>query len=193
MRKLTFRSPRQDLLARRQLLGNLLNRLKVERSNRSFNLILENSSYQLELDEHYWLANASYTQLTLEHNSLCSALSRQTSTTENLDTRSQKTSLPGSAQEDRPSHHTRENSDDMIIPGRIYQGHVFRLKAGFACISLPYGCYGTLQLPEVADQPLGQLYEYLSLGDSISVWVINVDDRGQISLSMRGILDNHSK
>ncbi|MBH4274940.1 S1 RNA-binding domain-containing protein [Pseudomonas fluorescens] len=193
MRKLTFRSPRQDLLARRQLLGNLLNRLEVERSNRSFNLILENSSYQLELDEHYWLANASYTQLTLEHNSLCSALSRQTSTTENLDTRSQKTSLPGSAQEDRPSHHTRENSDDMIIPGRIYQGHVFRLKAGFACISLPYGCYGTLQLPEVADQPLGQLYEYLNLGDSISVRVINVDDRGQISLSMRDIPEYHYK
>lgn len=193
MRKLTFISPKQDLLARRRLLDNLLNRLEAERSNRSFNSILENSSSQLEPDERYWLANASYTQLTLEHNSLCSALSRQSSTTKNLSNRCQKSSLKGSAQEDRASYPTRENSDYIIVPGRIYQGHVFSLEVGFACVSLPYGCYGTLRLSEVADKPLGQLYEYLSLGDSISVRVINVDDRGQISLSMRGILDNHSK
>lgn len=193
MRKLTFRSSRQELLARRRLLDDLLNRLEAERSNRSFNSILENSSSQLEPDEHYWLANASYTQLTLEHNSLCSALCRQSSTTENLNTCCEKSSLRGAAQDAKALHPNLENSDYIIVPGRVYQGHVFKLNVGFACISLPYGCYGTLRLSEVADQPLGQLYEYLNLGDLISVRVTNVDDRGQISLSMRGIPEHHSK
>ncbi|MDQ0666671.1 hypothetical protein QF039_000971 [Pseudomonas sp. W2I6] len=193
MRRLTFKSPRQDLLARQQLLGNLLNRLEVEGSNRSFNTILESRSFQLEPDERYWLSNATYTQLILEHNSLCSALSHQSSSAQIRSTRCQQSSLKVSDPEDKSLIPTLENSDCLIVPGRIYHGHVFSLEVGFACISLPYGCYGTLRLSEVAEQPLGQLYEYLSLGDSLSVRVTNIDYRGQISLSMRGIPEDSSK
>jgi len=72
-----------------------------------------------------------------------------------------------------------------IEVGSKYQGKVTGITNFGAFIELPGGSTGLVHISEVADSYVKNISEFLSIGDEVTVKVINVEKDGKIGLSIR--------
>jgi RNA polymerase-binding transcription factor DksA len=73
----------------------------------------------------------------------------------------------------------------QIDAGIACEAMVIRLDDNIAILALPSGEHGSLSLGEIADQPLGQLNEYLRVGDVVRVKSLGNDGSGRARLTMK--------
>jgi RNA polymerase-binding transcription factor DksA len=69
--------------------------------------------------------------------------------------------------------------------GVAYEALVVEVQEKIAILALPTGEHGSLSLAEIADQPLGQLNEYLKVGDVVRVKALGKDESGRVCLTMK--------
>lgn len=72
-----------------------------------------------------------------------------------------------------------------IEVGSKYQGKVTGITNFGAFIELPGGSTGLVHISEVADSYVKNINEFLSVGDEVTVKVMNVEKDGKIGLSIR--------
>ncbi len=77
-----------------------------------------------------------------------------------------------------------------IKVGKIVEGTVTGITNFGAFVELPGGKTGLVHISEVADAYVKNIHRYLSRNEKVKVKVINIDDKGKISLSMRQVKDN---
>jgi RNA polymerase-binding transcription factor DksA len=74
---------------------------------------------------------------------------------------------------------------ESIETGIACEAMVVQLADDIAILALPSGEYGSLSLGEIAEQPLGQLQEYLRIGDVVRVKAVGKDESGRARLTMK--------
>ncbi|WP_280772186.1 S1 domain-containing RNA-binding protein [Salipaludibacillus daqingensis] len=72
-----------------------------------------------------------------------------------------------------------------IEVGSKYQGKVTGITNFGAFIELPDGSTGLVHISEVADSYVKNINEFLSVGDEVTVKVMNIEKDGKIGLSIR--------
>lgn len=72
-----------------------------------------------------------------------------------------------------------------IEVGSKYQGKVTGITKFGAFVELPGGSTGLVHISEVADSYVKDINEFLSIGDEVTVKVMNVEKDGKIGLSIR--------
>ncbi|WP_054951042.1 S1 domain-containing RNA-binding protein [Numidum massiliense] len=80
-----------------------------------------------------------------------------------------------------------------IDVGSKYEGKVTGITHFGAFVELPGGKTGLVHISEVADQYVKDVKDHLSVGDTVTVKVMNVDDNGKIGLSIRKAQDRPPK
>lgn len=80
-----------------------------------------------------------------------------------------------------------------IDVGSKYEGKVTGITHFGAFVELPGGKTGLVHISEVADQYVKDVNDHLSIGENVTVKVLNVDDKGKIGLSIRKAQDQPSK
>ncbi|WP_112179152.1 MULTISPECIES: S1 domain-containing RNA-binding protein [Paraliobacillus] len=80
-----------------------------------------------------------------------------------------------------------------IEVGGKLQGKVTGITNFGAFIELPGGSTGLVHISEVADKYVKDINEHLTVGDQVTVKVINVEKDGKIGLSIKKAIDNPSK
>ncbi|MBQ2695123.1 polyribonucleotide nucleotidyltransferase [Candidatus Saccharibacteria bacterium] len=71
--------------------------------------------------------------------------------------------------------------------GKIYNGTVVAIKDFGAFVNILNGVDGMLHISQIADKRLNKVEEVLHVGDKVRVRLVAIDDKGKISLSMKGI------
>ncbi|MCT2534303.1 S1 domain-containing RNA-binding protein [Aquibacillus koreensis] len=77
-----------------------------------------------------------------------------------------------------------------IEVGSKLQGKVTGITKFGAFVELPGGSTGLVHISEVADNYVKDINEYLTVGDQVTVKVINVEKDGKIGLSIKKAKDN---
>ncbi|ENH97633.1 hypothetical protein J416_04526 [Gracilibacillus halophilus YIM-C55.5] len=77
-----------------------------------------------------------------------------------------------------------------IEVGSKLQGKVTGITNFGAFIELPGGKTGLVHISEVADNFVKDINEHLTVGDEVTVKVLNVEDDGKIGLSIKKAKDN---
>ncbi|MFD2656060.1 MULTISPECIES: S1 domain-containing RNA-binding protein [Gracilibacillus] len=77
-----------------------------------------------------------------------------------------------------------------IEVGSKLQGKVTGITNFGAFIELPGGKTGLVHISEVADNYVKDINEHLTVGDEVTVKVLNVEDDGKIGLSIKKAKDN---
>lgn len=72
-------------------------------------------------------------------------------------------------------------------PGKIYKGKVVSIKDFGAFVNILPGIDGMLHISQISDKRLAKVTDVLALGDEINVRLDAIDDKGRLSLSMRGV------
>lgn len=86
-----------------------------------------------------------------------------------------------------------ESSTGEAEIGKIYKGTVKTVKEFGAFIEIMPGIDGLVHISELADYRVKNVEEICKVGDSITVKVIDIDDRGRIRLSRRAALADDNK
>jgi len=76
-----------------------------------------------------------------------------------------------------------------IKVGSIYDGKVVAVKEFGAFIELAPGTDGMCHISELAHGFVKSVNDVVTIGDTVKVKVINVDDTGRIKLSRRALMD----
>jgi len=71
--------------------------------------------------------------------------------------------------------------------GSIVQGSVTRLMEHGALVALPEGKTGLVHISEIADAFVHDVADYLRVGDSVTVKIVNLNDRGRYELSAKQV------
>lgn len=77
-----------------------------------------------------------------------------------------------------------------IEVGKKLQGKVTGITNFGAFVELPEGKTGLVHISEVADNYVKDINEHLSVGDEVTVKVLNVESDGKIGLSIKKAKDN---
>ncbi len=72
-------------------------------------------------------------------------------------------------------------------PGKIYKGKVVSIKDFGAFVNILPGIDGMLHISQISDKRLAKVTDALQVGDEINVRLDAVDDKGRLSLSMKGV------
>lgn len=80
-----------------------------------------------------------------------------------------------------------------IEVGGKLQGKVTGIANFGAFVELPGGSTGLVHISEVADKYVKDINEHLTVGDQVTVKVINVEKDGKIGLSIKKAIDTPSK
>ena len=72
-------------------------------------------------------------------------------------------------------------------PGKIYKGKVVSIKDFGAFVNILPGIDGMLHISQISDTRLAKVTDALQLGDEIKVRLDAIDDKGRLSLSMKGV------
>lgn len=81
----------------------------------------------------------------------------------------------------------------MLEIGSIVEGKVTGLTGFGAFVSLPDGSSGMVHISEVSTSFVKDIKDHLSEGQEVKVKVININDDGKISLSIKKALENDSE
>ncbi len=71
--------------------------------------------------------------------------------------------------------------------GKIYEGTVATIKDFGAFITILPGVDGMLHISQISDKRLKSVSEVLHVGDKVRVRLVAIDDRGKLSLTMKGL------
>ncbi len=71
--------------------------------------------------------------------------------------------------------------------GKIYSGKVVTIKDFGAFVNIMPGIDGMLHISQISDQRLDKVTDALSEGDVVNVKLESIDDRGRLSLTMKGV------
>ncbi|MBQ6355140.1 polyribonucleotide nucleotidyltransferase [Candidatus Saccharibacteria bacterium] len=71
--------------------------------------------------------------------------------------------------------------------GKIYTGKVVTIKDFGAFVNIMPGVDGMLHISQISDKRLDKVEDALSVGQEVRVKLTAIDDRGKISLSMKGV------
>lgn len=71
--------------------------------------------------------------------------------------------------------------------GKIYTGKVVTIKDFGAFVNILPGIDGMLHISQISDKRLKTVDEVLHVGDTVKVKLVAIDDKGKLSLSMRGV------
>jgi polyribonucleotide nucleotidyltransferase len=74
--------------------------------------------------------------------------------------------------------------------GRIYEGTVLRLLDFGAVVSLLPGKDGMVHISQIANERVNSVSDYLKEGQSVRVKVLEVNEKGQVRLSMKALLND---
>jgi polyribonucleotide nucleotidyltransferase len=74
--------------------------------------------------------------------------------------------------------------------GRIYEGTVLRLLDFGAVVSLLPGKDGMVHISQIANERVNSVSDYLKEGQSVRVKVLEVNEKGQVRLSMKALLSD---
>ena len=74
-----------------------------------------------------------------------------------------------------------------ILVGNVLEGQVTAIKEYGAFVSLSAGRSGLVHISQIASEYVKQVEDYLSVGDSVRVKVIDISDTGKISLSIKQV------
>lgn len=72
-------------------------------------------------------------------------------------------------------------------PGKIYKGKVVSIKDFGAFVNILPGIDGMLHISQISEQRIAKVTDALQLGDEIKVRLDAIDDKGRLSLSMKGV------
>ncbi len=76
----------------------------------------------------------------------------------------------------------------QIEVGDVFQAKVVSVKEGFgAFVELVPGREALLHISEISDAYIEKVGDYLQVGDTVRVKVVNIDDEGKVRVSMRAI------
>jgi len=76
-------------------------------------------------------------------------------------------------------------------PGEIFSGIVSRMMDFGAFVELiPGGQEGMAHVSELAPYRVGKPSDFIKVGDAVHVKIIEIDDKGRINLTMKGLLEN---
>ena len=73
----------------------------------------------------------------------------------------------------------------QIEQGMIIEGKVTGVTNFGAFVALPEGKTGMVHISEVSSGFVRDINEFVKVGDTVSVMVLSVDDRGKVALSMK--------
>ena len=71
--------------------------------------------------------------------------------------------------------------------GKIYEGTIATIKDFGAFVTILPGVDGMLHISQISDKRLKKVEEVLHVGDKVRVRLIAIDDKGRLSLTMRGL------
>ena len=71
--------------------------------------------------------------------------------------------------------------------GKIYTGKVVSIKDFGAFVNILPGIDGMLHISQIANQRINKVEDVLSLGQTVKVKLTAIDDKGKLSLTMRGV------
>jgi len=71
--------------------------------------------------------------------------------------------------------------------GKIYEGTVVTIKDFGAFVTILPGVDGMLHISQISDKRLKSVDEVLHIGDKVRVRLIAIDDKGKLSLTMKGL------
>ncbi len=74
--------------------------------------------------------------------------------------------------------------------GKIYTGKVVSIKDFGAFVNIMPGIDGMLHVSQIADKRVEKVSDVLSVGQEVRVKLVAIDDRGKLSLSMKGVDQN---
>ena len=77
--------------------------------------------------------------------------------------------------------------------GQIVEGKVSGITGFGAFIDLPDGETGLVHISEVARNYVKDINEHLSMGQTVKVKVLSLDEKGKISLSIKKAQEGHSQ
>lgn len=72
-------------------------------------------------------------------------------------------------------------------PGKIYKGKVVSIKDFGAFVNILPGIDGMLHISQISEHRLAKVTDALQVGDEIKVRLDAIDDKGRLSLSMKGV------
>ncbi len=72
-------------------------------------------------------------------------------------------------------------------PGKIYKGKVVTIKDFGAFVNILPGIDGMLHISQISDKRIAKVTDALQVGDEINVRLDAIDDKGRLSLSMKGV------
>ena len=72
-------------------------------------------------------------------------------------------------------------------PGKIYKGKVVSIKDFGAFVNILPGIDGMLHISQISETRLAKVTDALQVGDEIKVRLDAIDDKGRLSLSMKGV------
>lgn len=72
-------------------------------------------------------------------------------------------------------------------PGKIYKGKVVTIKDFGAFVNILPGIDGMLHISQISDKRLEKVTDALQVGDEINVRLDAIDEKGRLSLSMKGV------
>ena len=72
-------------------------------------------------------------------------------------------------------------------PGKIYNGKVVSIKDFGAFVNILPGIDGMLHISQISEKRLAKVTDALQVGDEIKVRLDAIDDKGRLSLSMKGV------
>lgn len=76
-----------------------------------------------------------------------------------------------------------------IEVGRIYQGKVARIVDFGAFVTVLPGKDGLVHISQIAEERVNDVNEYLKVGDTVAVKVLEIDRQGRVRLSMKEVAD----
>ena len=71
--------------------------------------------------------------------------------------------------------------------GKIYEGTVVAIKDFGAFVNIMPGIDGMLHISQISDKRLKKVEEVLHMGDKVRVRLVAIDDKGRLSLTMKGL------
>lgn len=80
-----------------------------------------------------------------------------------------------------------------IEVGQVYEGTVRRIEKFGAFVEIAKGKDGLVHISELAHERVGKVEDVLSLGDKVTVKVIEIDGQGRINLSRKALLPKEDK
>ena len=72
-------------------------------------------------------------------------------------------------------------------PGKIYKGKVVSIKDFGAFVNILPGIDGMLHISQISDKRIEKVTDVLQVGDEVNVRLDAIDDKGRLSLSMKGV------